>query len=90
MRFEIILRAFRVGIRMVCARFHHRSGIVMELWRNLATRFRIDRSFPREQNEMHLEGCIFRGDLCEADYVAEVDGHRLVILGRHLLKEKNL
>lgn len=82
--------AFRVGIRVVCARFHHRGDIVMKLSRNLTTRFRIDPSFPREQNDTHLEGCIFRGDLCETDYVAEVDGHCLVILGRHLLKEKKL
>lgn len=47
-QFEIVLRVFRVRIRVVCARFHHRGSIVMELSRNLATRFRIDRSSPRD------------------------------------------
>lgn len=83
-----------VGIRVVCAQFHHRGNKPehrsMELSRNLETRIRIDRSFPvgTERARTYLERCVLRGDLREADNVAEVDGHRLVILCRHLIKNK--
>lgn len=85
------------GIRAVCMQFHHHGSKQeehrsMELSHNLETLFRIDRSLlvGTEQTRTHLEGCILCGDLREADYVAKVNGHRLVILRWYLINEKNL
>lgn len=67
-----------------------REGIVVELSCNLATRVKIDRLIPTEGTKprTHLKGRILRGDLRETDYVAEVNGHRLVVLRWHLMDGK--
>lgn len=85
-RLEIAV-VYLAGIHEVCVRFHHRDERERGDSRGIdQVASRIDQSSPWTART-YLEGRVLCGDLREADYVAEVDSHRLVIFSWYLMHE---